>query len=518
LFDPHDPYSPPEPFKSRFAHSPYDGEIAYVDHAIGILLAGLKEKGLLANTHVILTGDHGEGLGEHGEFTHGFFVYDSTLHVPLIIRPATRSRRGSAIGDLVQSMDIAPTILRLVGLQPPAEMQGHSLVGQLGLSNSATKAGQDAADRQAYFETFYARRQFGWSELRGIRTARYKYIEAPQPELYDLSVDPEEKRNLCQHEQAVAAQMGKWLREQTAKYAPTDNSSPRRLPDPEALQMLQSLGYVAAGGTNTLSSLAARADPKEKIDIYVKILRALASANQGQISLAVRLLEEVLQEAPEATSVRLVLGLQYERLGDLSNAVRQFSRALTDNPQNSLAAFNLGQARLKQGRVEEAISWYQYTLKADPNFSQSHSALGIIYRNRKEWRRAIEEFHKALEFGPDYTSYHNLSRIYALQGRFVEALKQAQEAVKLQPKQAESYDLIGSIYFLKKQMAEAERCYLQVIELNPRSDTAFINLAKVYMETGKPDKARGALEHALKINSNQAVAHRLLTQLGDPHY
>jgi arylsulfatase A-like enzyme len=93
LFEPHDPYSPPEPFKSRFADSPYDGEIAYVDHAIGILLAGLKEKGLLANTHVILIGDHGEGLGEHREFTHGFFVYDSTLHVPLIIRPANRASR-----------------------------------------------------------------------------------------------------------------------------------------------------------------------------------------------------------------------------------------------------------------------------------------------------------------------------------------------------------------------------------------------------------------------------------------
>src|SRR5207247_1579143 len=125
-------------------------------------------------------------------------------------------------------------------------------------------------------------------------------------------------------------------------------------------------------------------------------------------------------------------GLQYEKLGDLNRAVQQFSRALTDDPQNSLAAFNLAQAWLKQARVDEAITGYQYTLKIDLTFTQSHNALGIIYRNQKQWSQAIEEFQKALEFGPDYTSLHNLSRIYALQGRLAEALKHAQEAVNLQ--------------------------------------------------------------------------------------
>jgi arylsulfatase A-like enzyme/Tfp pilus assembly protein PilF len=515
LFDPHDPYSPPEPFKSRFARSPYDGEIAYVDHAIGILLAGLTEKGLLANTHIILTGDHGEGLGEHREFTHGLFVYDSTLHVPLIIRPANALETGRSIGGLVQSIDIAPTILRLVGLQSPQEMQGRSLLGLLKLSNDDTKAEQTPVNQQAYFETFYPLRQFGWSELRGIRTARYKYIEAPEPELYDLSTDPYETKNLYRHRQSVAAQTREMLREHTAKYAFTGNSGRERTPDPESLQLLQSLGYVAAVGMKTTSALTTRADPKAKIDVYGKILQALASANQGQTSLAVRLLEEVLEGAPEVLSARLILGLQYEKLGDLSKAAQQFSRVLADDPQNALAAFNLAQACLKQGRQDEAINWYRYTLKTDPTFTQSHNALGIIYRNRKEWSRAAEEFQKALEFGPDYTAHHNLSAIFALQGRFDQALEHAQEAVRIEPTKEESYNLLGSAYFLKKQMPEAERCYLKVIDLNPQSDTALINLAKVYMETRRPDKARTALQGALKVNPNHEVARRLLARLGN---
>jgi arylsulfatase A-like enzyme/Tfp pilus assembly protein PilF len=515
LFDPHDPYSPPEPFKSRFAHSPYDGEIAYVDHSIGILLAGLKEKGLLANTHILLTADHGEGMGEHKEHTHGFFAYDSTLHVPLIIRPANPFGKGKAIGDLAQSIDIAPTILRLVGLQPPEEMQGRSLAGLLKPKNNSTEAQPDAVNRQGYFETFYPLRQFGWSELRGIRTARYKFIEAPKPELYDLSADPYEKRNRYEDQQAVANQLREMLQEQVAKYVPTGELRQGRPLDPETLQMLQSLGYVATAGMNSTSALATRADPKEKIEIYNKILQALASANQDQASVAIRLLEEVLHEAPEAVSVRLILGLQHEKLGDLNRAIQEFSRVLTDDPQNSLAAFNLAQAWLKQRRADEAIRWHLYTLKVDPTFSQSHAALGIIYRNQKRWPQSIAEFRKALEFGPDYASHHNLSRIYALQGRLAEALEHAQEAVNLQPKQAESYDLIGSVYFLKKQMPEAERCYEQVIRLNPQSETGLINLAKVYLETGRPDKARNALQQALKVNPNQKVAHSLLTQLDD---
>jgi arylsulfatase A-like enzyme/Flp pilus assembly protein TadD len=513
LFDPHDPYSPPEPFKSRFPHSPYDGEIAYVDHTIETLFTGLKEKGLLANTHVILTGDHGEGLGEHEEFTHGFFVYDSTLHVPLIIRPAHLVGKGQAIGDLVQTIDIAPTILRLLGLQPTGEMQGRSVAGLLRPNDSVTRGAP--ANQEGYFETLYPLRQFGWSELRGIRTARYKYIEAPKPELYDLFADPHEKKNLFQNQQAVANQMREVLRKQAANYLPTEEPRQGGALDPETLQMLQSLGYVAAAGMNTTRAPATRADPKEKIETYKKVVQALASANHGQSSVAVRLLEQVLGEAPEAISVRLILGLQQEKLGDLNKAIQQFSRVLAEDPQSSIAAFNLAQAWLQQGRVDEATAWHQYTLKIDPSFSQSYDALGIIYRNQKRWPESIAQFRKALEFGPDYTSHHNLSRIYALQGRLAEALEHAQEAVNLQPQQAESYDLIGSIYFLKKQMPEAERCYEQVIQLNPRSETGLVNLAKVYLETGRRDKARDTLRQALKVNPNQKVAHTLLTQLGD---
>ncbi len=515
LFDPHDPYSPPEPFKSRFAHSPYDGEIAYVDHAIGILLANLKQTGLLAKTHIIVTADHGEALGEHGEFTHGFFAYDSTLHVPLIIHLANSAGRRRSIDYSVQSVDIAPTILRLVGLQPPKEMQGRSLMGLLQPNDGDTESQHTSIDPDAYFETFYPLRQFGWSELRGIRTSRYKYIEAPQPELYDLSVDPDEKKNIYQTQQALAAQMKEKLREQVTRYTGLQASRQAGTPEPETLQLLHSLGYVAGTGSKTALPAVTRADPKEKIDLYVKVLSALASANQGQHSRAARVLEDVVNQSPEASSVRVILALQYEKLGNMEKAAQQFSRAVADDSQNVLACFNLAQTRLKQGKVDEAVTWYEQTLKMDPAFTQARTGLGIVYRNRKQWSRAIEEFEKALEFGPNYIARHNLATIYAQQGGLDQAMKHAREAVKLGPKQAESYNLLGSIYLLMKQLHEAERSYLQVIELSPRSDTAFINLAKVYVQTRRSDKARSALHQALKINPNQEMARRLLAQLGE---
>jgi arylsulfatase A-like enzyme/tetratricopeptide (TPR) repeat protein len=515
LFDPHDPYSPREPFKSRFAHSPYDGEIAYVDHAIGILLANLKQKGLLANTHIVVTADHGEALGEHGEFTHGFFAYDSTLHVPLIVHLANSAVKGRSIDYSVRSVDIAPTILRLVGLQPAKEMQGRSLMGLLRSDDGDTESQQASIEPDAYFETFYPLRQFGWSELRGIRTSRHKYIEAPQPELYDLSVDPNERKNIYQTQQALAAQMKQRLREQITRYAGPQASRQAGAPESETLRLLHSLGYVAGAGGKSALPAVTRADPKEKIGLYARILSALASANRGQHSSAARVLEDVLNQSPEASSVRVILALQYEKLGDLEKAAQQFSRVVADDSQNVLACFNLARTRLKQGKVDEAVTWYEQTLKIDPAFTQARTGLGIVYRNRKQWSRAIEEFEEALEVGPNYIARHNLATIYAQQGALDQAMKHAREAVKLGPKQAESYNVLGSIYLLMKQLQEAERSYLQVIELSPQSDTAFTNLAKVYVQTHRSDKARNALHQALKINPNQEMARRLLAQLGE---
>src|SRR5580704_4746449 len=191
LYDPHFPYHPPEPYSHEYATQPYDGEIAFADEQVGRLLRYLKEKGLYQNTIIVLCGDHGESLGEHGEKTHGFFIYNATMHVPLIIRLPENGVR--TVADPVSLVDLMPTVLGAVGLEIPPQVQGRSLLGALGIGKNNDVA---ARDRVLYGETYLPRIHFNWSELRGSENTKYHFIDAPRPELYDLKQDPGELKNL----------------------------------------------------------------------------------------------------------------------------------------------------------------------------------------------------------------------------------------------------------------------------------------------------------------------------------
>ncbi len=190
LFDPHTPYSPPEPYRTEYKTSPYDGEIAFVDSQIGRLCTELQAKGLYDKTLIVFTSDHGEGLGEHGEEAHGFFLYDSTLRVPLIVKFPESRWKGRVVGDQVRGIDLAPTILDALGIAAPPRMQGRTLM--------KLAAGEQAgAPPAAFSETYYPYYHFGWSPLIAIRAGSYKYVQAPKPELYDLSADRGETNNLA---------------------------------------------------------------------------------------------------------------------------------------------------------------------------------------------------------------------------------------------------------------------------------------------------------------------------------
>src|SRR5206468_2731326 len=194
LYDPHSPYDPPEPFRTQYKSNPYDGEISYADNQLGRLIAWLKERHLYDRSLIVVLSDHGESLGDHGEQEHGFFVYNSTVHVPLIVKPPAASgfRRGR-VSRPVETVGVAPTLLKLAGLAKaaPPQFRSPALLGQ-----------QQANDDAAYSETFYPFSSFGWSPLHALETSRYHYIEAPEPELYDVVADPEEKRNLAQQQTA----------------------------------------------------------------------------------------------------------------------------------------------------------------------------------------------------------------------------------------------------------------------------------------------------------------------------
>src|SRR6202163_1796787 len=206
LYDAHDPYDPPPPFKARFASQPYDGEIAYADSAVGKLLAEIRKHGLYDETLIAVRADHGDSLGAHGENTHGILLYDETLHVPLLFKlPASRAA-GKRVDARVRLVDVAPTILQEAGLPVPKEMQGESLSAMMKMKPATGPHGTAAVEeeRSAYAETDYPHRAFGWSSLRSLRSGKYLYIRAPQRELYNQVIDPENGQNLAAGAKAVA--------------------------------------------------------------------------------------------------------------------------------------------------------------------------------------------------------------------------------------------------------------------------------------------------------------------------
>src|SRR5713226_7255 len=260
LYDPHFPYRPPAPFSEQYKDRPYDGEIAFADAQVGRLIAFLKAKDLYRNTLIVLSGDHGESLGEHGEKTHGFFIYNATLHIPVIIH-LPQAPAAKTVPELVSLADLMPTILRALKVEVPAQVQGRSLLAWM-------TPKKDVDSRNLYAETFLPRLHFNWSELRSVETANYQFIDAPKPELYDLSKDPGETLNLYAEKKAVADELRARLNKLIQQYSANQELAEQTGLDPALMERLKSLGYAgfSGGGSPTITDRALP-DPKDRIQV-----------------------------------------------------------------------------------------------------------------------------------------------------------------------------------------------------------------------------------------------------------
>src|ERR1700674_1888067 len=304
LYDPHSPYDPPEPYRTEYRSHLYDGEIAYADHELGNLMAWLKQNHLYDSSLIVALSDHGESLGEHGEDEHGFFVYNATVHVPLIVKPPAGS--GVAAGrhrEPVETTAVAPTLLQLAGLNDPVDkiytqFQSHSLLGTKSGTNQAGKQAANQTPRDpAYSETFYPFSSFGWSPLHALESERFHFIEAPKPELYDLESDPGETRNIAAEQPAtvdvVREKMQTLLAHNpfTRQYAAAGNLSP------DAQEKLRALGYFGFRAAVSPESLKrGLADPKDKLWEFNSILKAQDAFQRKEDDQAEVLLTEVQQE------------------------------------------------------------------------------------------------------------------------------------------------------------------------------------------------------------------------------
>jgi arylsulfatase A-like enzyme len=359
LYDPHSPYDPPEPYRSQYQAHPYDGEIAYADHELGRLMVWLKRNQLYDRSLIVFLSDHGESLGDHGEEEHGFFVYNSTVHIPLIVKPpAGSSFRRDRVSRPVETTAVASTLLRAAGI--------HDTLGQH-LQSPGLLDANSPTDGEAYSETFYPFSSFGWSPLHALETSRYHYIDAPQPELYDLLVDPAEENNVASQQTATVAVLKDKLQSRLRNHPYTPRADSNSGLSPDALDKLRGLGYVAYRSPVSPGALASGLpDPKSKLAEFNSILRAEDAFQKGDVERAENLLSPVQQQDPKMYVIPFLLGEAALRKQDWQRAAEQLQRCMDLNPNFDNAMTGLARALAKLGRVDEAKSWLKKATASNP--------------------------------------------------------------------------------------------------------------------------------------------------------
>ncbi len=462
LYDPHDPYEPPSPFKEQYKAKPYDGEIAYTDRELGRFLDLLKQKRLYENTVVVLAGDHGESFGEHKEWTHGYFIYDPTILVPLIIKPVEKEMTGRVVTEQVRLVDVVPTILQLLDLPRSSELQG---LGMLGLMLGK----QRDWPRQAYCETFYPA-QFGWSPLMAVRRTDAKFIKAPRPELYDLLTDPGEQTNRMLQRSALAHELKANLTQIESTYSDRNASQAASLSlSTQDLEKLGALGYVGmsrARGTGETVSPGA-ADPKDKLAVYQMISAGSRDVAAGRYHQAMPVLQRIIQIEPSMRMARSMLGRCYFQLNQFEQAKDAFQEILKLLPQNLDAQFYVAACDYRQKHWAAAEAGLKKVLEHDRDFSAAHLYLGFLYQAKGDPNSALASFLRVLELDPENEDAH-----------------------------AKTGFLLAS----SGKVKEAVPHFLKIIQLNPQDGEAHFNLGVAYQKLNQEELARQELAEACKLD------------------
>jgi choline-sulfatase len=459
FYDPHDPYDPPPPFKAQYAASPYDGEIAYVDFAVGKLLTTLRSRGLYDQSLIVVVADHGEAFGEHGEWSHGLFLYDETIHVPLLIKLPSAGSGRRLIESRVGLVDIAPTLLQEVGIAAPSAMQGQSLLELVKAKSNAA-----AQDRPEYAETDYPYRAFGWSSLRAWRAGKYLYIDAPQRELYDQPQDPEAAHNLANSAPSVTDTMTSQLDEFRHKTSRAGRAEVALTP--RQAEQLQALGYVSSGSSKPESEEKQRgADPKDKVQIANSLHQGLLEADEGNYREAIPLFEQILKADPKVALANLQLGRAWNGLGEYDKAMPWLQKAVELTPDSVEAHYELGAALGEMGDWVGSAKQLEAAVAQDPGSDEMHFYLGSAYEEIDRIGDAVKQYQAALDINPDnFRANLLLGRLLAMQDRPKEAEPLLQKAVKLDPQSADAHKFLGNVYTVlgdeekaRRELAEAQR-------------------------------------------------------------
>jgi choline-sulfatase len=469
-YDPHYEYIPPSPFAQRFPKVPYDGEISYMDAEIGKLLKGLGEKGLLANTLIILAGDHGEGLMEHNEKVHGIFLYEYALHVPLIMAFEGKIPPGKRVSGMCALSDIAPTVMDLLGL-PESGFDGISLVPMI--------RGGEREEKPVYIESYEGYFNYGWAPLRGVMDREYKFIDAPKPELYRYRGS--EFKNLYAEMPGVVSKM----RAELKKYPRAEEGEKREMEDilkdpsnTETLRQLMSLGYLSGSGKRL--DQPGLIDPKEGILIEGELEKAEKLRNSGNLKEAKELLAGILKK----------------------------------NSANFRALSILGTIYLSENKLEEAKVCYKEEVKLKPQEDGAHLNLGTVHKRQGNMAAAEKEYRAALAVNPRMTeAVASLARMLLDQKRSKEAKQLLESAIADHAESADVYFVAGTMYGEESDLAKAKSCFVKAVSLNPLDDVALANAGQIAFITGKMDEALSFYERAAGISPDRFEYNAVLGSL-----
>jgi arylsulfatase A-like enzyme/Tfp pilus assembly protein PilF len=460
LYDPHDPYDPPEPYKTKYAANPYDGEIAYADANVGRLLDELRKRFVYDNSIVAIMADHGEAFGEHGEREHGVFLYDETIHVPLLLRLPAQRDAGMRIDERVGLADVAPTILQTVGIPAPPQMQGTSLTGMTKMPT----------DRAIYAESEYAHIAYGWAILRSWRSGKYLFVQAPKRELYDQTSDPGALNNVASDAAAVADTLSSQLDEFHRKTSST--SVAKSAADPKAAENLRALGYVSSEGTPKEDRSKPAIDPKDHIEV----------AN---------LMHEGL------------IDIQEQHFPD---AIAKLRKAVELDPNVGMVYLELGNALLQGRQTVDAIPVLRKATELMPDAGPAHARLGLALMDQKDWAGAIVEFKAALAHAhaqDDADLHLNLGIALARNSRVLDAASELETAAKLDPLSFRANLEAGRILGMQGDPAAALPYLQQAALLDPNSEDAHHFLANVYRRLGKEDDADREQDQADRLKEER---------------
>jgi arylsulfatase A-like enzyme/Tfp pilus assembly protein PilF len=488
LYDPHEPYRAPEPYASQ--HEPYDAEVAYTDAMVGTLLADLRAAGQLDRTLIAFTADHGESLGEHGEATHGVFTYDVTTRVPAFLWAGARIG-GRTFDGLTRLIDLAPTILDLLGVPAPAAFEGRTLLPAVN--------GGTAERPSAYIEAMDANLTRNWAPLTGLVTGRYKVIDLPIPELYDLSSDPGETTNLYARDAERARTLDALLRDRIAQLSARGSGADRATLDTDARQRLQALGYVASAAAPGRRVYTDADDPKRLIGPSNDLNRAVAAFAGGRQAEAMREVRRIMAEHPSFTTASGVLASMQHDTGDLPAAIATLEDVVRRGVADQSVMVVLAGYLMEAGALDKSAALLQAVIAAHPDYADAYNSLGVVSSRLGRHDAARAAFRRVLGLDPTSASaYENLGVDELGTGDLDAALADLTRALDLDPKLAPAHNAIAAVFMRRRRPDQAIAHWRTAVELNPKLFDALYNLGTVLYDTGRRDEARPYLERFIR--------------------